>query len=67
MTNSTTLAVIYANENNIWDARINDFHYGKNFDETSYAITSEKATSMLEQINKQRLEQGLEEAYLVVT
>ena len=55
------LAVIYANENNIWDNQKREFHFGKNFDEKSYAIPLQEAEETLKYINQERLEA----AYLV--
>lgn len=61
----TTLAVIYANESNIWDNKKHDFDFGKHFDEMCYAMPLEEAQEILESINKERCEEGIEEAYLI--
>lgn len=58
-------AVIYANESNIWDNQKKDFHHFRgNIDEISYCIPIEEAKKILEAINIERINKGLEAAYL---
>ena len=66
--NETTrnLAVIYANENNVWDESTRDFEFVRgNIDEMSYALPLQKAEEILKEINEERISKGVEEAYLI--
>lgn len=66
MNTPTRTAVIYANEQNVWDEQKNDFvHVRPGFDESSYAIAYKKAAALLTQINVERMEAGFPEAYMI--
>jgi len=59
------LAVIYANENNIWCTKKNKFVFVKcNNDEYSYVMPLGKAEQLLAEINEERKAEGHDEAYL---
>lgn len=52
---SNKLAVIYANESNIWDNDTNKFCFVRNtVDEMSYAMPLEEAEKVLATINEER-------------
>ena len=62
---SEKLAVIYANESNIWCPVKNKFEFVKgNHDEYSYVMPLEKAEKLLAEINEERKAEGHDEAYL---
>jgi len=59
------LAVIYANESNIYDLEKKDFSWFRgNVDESSYAMPLEVAEVVIKAINKERQAEGLEDAFL---
>lgn len=60
------LAVIYANESNIWDNDTHKFCFvNKNtVDEMSYAMPLDDAEKTLAEINEERKAEGWDEAYL---
>jgi len=60
------LAVIYANDENIWDNNKKQFHHcRRTVDESSYSMALEEAQSILQRINNQRLDEGEDEAYII--
>jgi hypothetical protein len=59
------LAVIYANESNIYCFEKKDFSYFRgNVDESSYAMPLEVAEVIIKVINQERQAEGLEDAFL---
>ena len=59
------LAVIYANESNIYDLEKKDFSWFRgNVDESSYAMPLEVAEVIIKAINAERQAEGLEDAFL---
>lgn len=64
MTNQK-LAVIYANDENIWDNNKKIFqHIKRTVDEYSFSMPLAEAEIILKSINEQRKEEGVEEAYI---
>lgn len=68
---SNKLAVIYANESNIWDNDTNKFCFVRNtVDEMSYAMPLEEAEKVLATINEERKKEAdetgehIDEAYI---